>query len=1417
MAVGEAQDATAARVEVRVWQQVENEQGIHISARPADGDWRTLGTVPLPLDDGLSSSGRYRFGDISIEVPLDRRPSVTIEVRVWQDVEDSRAIYISGRHAGGSWRTLGTIPLPLDGLSSAQTFRFGDIALDVPIPADPAAEACSNGVTVPGPESNTLLVADCVTLLRARDLLVGDGPPLDWGADRPIQEWTGVSAYGTPQRVTELSLEKDLFGQIPPVLAELRGLLKLSLESYGLTGGIPPELGTLPSLQILVLRYSGLTGEIPLTLTNLPSLWYLDLSGNSLTGDIPPALGDLERLSYLLLGSNELTGGIPPELGSLLNLQALSLSGNQLSGEIPSALGNLHQLWHLDLGANELTGEIPSALGNLHQLWHLELGANELTGEIPPALTDLQNLSHLYLGHNQLTGEISPELALPGLQVLYLQDNQLTGEIPREFGATMLNSLYLYSNQLTGRIPAELGQLSNLTDLKLDGNGLTGRIPRELGSLLNLTDLSLADNDLTGPIPSELGQLSNLSLLALDRNNLTGEIPPDLGRLSNLTRLFLGENDLSGPVPVELGQLSNLYTLTLGDTRLTCMPRGLQVRFDSWETGLTVPTCEALALAPPSAASLAACSNGIAVPDVAANAGLVRDCAALLDAREVLLGDEAESRWSTDGPIEEWEGLVIGGSPPRVTGLTLEYSGGRTDLAASLSQLKHLETLSARGMEGSIPPQLGQLPNLRVLNLENNDLTGVIPPQLADLENLEELNLSRNDLTGAIPPELGGLPRLRTLNLESNGLTGEIPPELGGIASLRELWLDGNRLKSEIPPELGGLTALEVLRLSSYGDENTFTGEIPAELGQLANLTALELSSTGISGVIPPELGSLASLENLDLSGTQLSGTIPPELGSLTSLTYLNLAGAQFRGEIPRELGLLENLTWLYLSGNALAGEIPPELGMLPKLRALSLSNNDLTGPIPPELGSLAALSSLDLHGNRLTGGIPREFGHLTELDSLNLRDNQLSGSIPAELGDLEFDGFFGGLWLSGNQWEGCLPLALRPLLEETDYTRASDIRTLGMRYCQCLPPPEGSLSPDLSVGVDGIPYLPSYEPTDVPGTYRLSFSLVIDLPAGGVFSIGGRQPGRDHGGILVRLYETSSASYLTLDPFTGHVYARSAVDGPEDCESNPSSLLDAIAASAREQFPYVPPVQEDIQSADSAEYLEGGNSYWLNERARLVFDVPEGWRLTQEWSGVCRDPGRCHSFVVLVDEESGSRLPIDTDTGETEWWGEVTEAGKARGVEAVFDAITASVRLHPPAPSCQDPATAPDCAVLLEARDTLAGDAELNWSAELSIRYWWGVFVDRRTGRVRVLDVSWMGLTGRIPAVLGQLSALTRLQLGHNQLTGEIPGELGQLEGLWDIDLGGNQLEGCVPEAWRDRWIDMGTADSNPDLQRCQ
>lgn len=124
------------RIEVRVWQSLEDGREIHLSARPADGSWRTLGTIPLPLDDGFSDSGHYRYGDTSLGVPVPTQAiPPTVEVRVWQQVRNPGSIYISARPRGGSWQDLGTIRLPLDaGRSTSGRFRYGDIALDVPLP-----------------------------------------------------------------------------------------------------------------------------------------------------------------------------------------------------------------------------------------------------------------------------------------------------------------------------------------------------------------------------------------------------------------------------------------------------------------------------------------------------------------------------------------------------------------------------------------------------------------------------------------------------------------------------------------------------------------------------------------------------------------------------------------------------------------------------------------------------------------------------------------------------------------------------------------------------------------------------------------------------------------------------------------------------------------------------------------------------------------------------------------------------------------------------------------------------------------------------------------------------------------------------------------------------------------------------------
>ncbi len=159
---------------------------------------------------------------------------------------------------------------------------------------------------------------------------------------------------------------------------------------------------------------------------------------------------------------------------------------------------------------------------------------------------------------------------------------------------------------------------------------------------------------------------------------------------------------------------------------------------------------------------VAGCGAGMAVPDAAANPGLVRDCETLL---RVQAAWQHSLNWDTDRSLGEWDGIVLGGSPPRVHELRL----------AAWSEPRN--SWKRLGLWGTVPPELGALDQLRVLNLRGNTLTGNIPPQLGQLTRLVKLDLSDNYLGGKVPPELGALAGLRALAL-ANFLTGCVPPEL---------------------------------------------------------------------------------------------------------------------------------------------------------------------------------------------------------------------------------------------------------------------------------------------------------------------------------------------------------------------------------------------------------------------------------------------------------------------------------------------------------------------------------------------------------------------------------------------------------------------------------------------------------------
>ena len=75
------------------------------------------------------------------------------------------------------------------------------------------------------------------------------------------------------------------------------------------------------------------------------------------------------------------------------------------------------------------------------------------------------------------------------------------------------------------------------------------------------------------------------------------------------------------------------------------------------------------------------------------------------------------------------------------------------------------------------------------------------------------LDLPYNQLTGSLPSELGNLSDLKVLLLGRNEFTGSLPRELGNLLNLTGLILSGNRLTGSIPRSF---LQLQVLRHFSF-------------------------------------------------------------------------------------------------------------------------------------------------------------------------------------------------------------------------------------------------------------------------------------------------------------------------------------------------------------------------------------------------------------------------------------------------------------------------------------------------------------------------------------------------------------------------------------------------------------------------
>ena len=482
--------------------------------------------------------------------------------------------------------------------------------------------------------------------------------------------------------------------------------------------------------------------------------------------------------------------------------------------------------------------------------------------------------------------------------------------------------------------------------------------------------------------------------------------------------------------------------------------------------------------------------------------------------------------------------------------------------------------------------------------------------------------------------------------------------------------------------------------------------------------------------------------------------------GGPKRVTRLKLRNSGLTGTIPPELADLANLHWLEFHLNGLTGDIPEELGNLTDLVYLILADNALTGEIPPELGSLPNLAHLWLQGNQLSGEIPQELGGLTVMSIFRLHNNQFTGAIPPELGNLSGASI---VHLSGNPLQGCLPPGLRDVSN-------NDFSSLGLPYCThagVVSTPTG-----LTTTLTGQTVTIRWSAVTGAGQYEVQYRM---QGAGGEWS-----------GLptIVATSTTYSAECETTYEFRVRAYgngtAYAAVPGNASgaepvttgsCNRPPAFVGDPYAFTVAEDA-----VEETVVGTVTATDPDVGDTvtYTLTSgNTGDVFDIDGSTGAITVAGDMDYETTPSYSLIVEASDGEGG-----TDTAS------VT-------ITVIEDSCTNGIAVPSPDDS---PELVSDCKVLLGARDTLAGEGSLDWTAFTAIEDWDGVKIGGSPRRVTALHLWTRELSGTLPPELAQLGKLSDLHLGNNRLTGGIPHELGGLAGLRRLALYSNRLTGEIP-----------------------
>ncbi|XP_058739178.1 receptor-like protein 9DC3 [Vicia villosa] len=501
-------------------------------------------------------------------------------------------------------------------------------------------------------------------------------------------------------------------------------------------------------------------------------------------------------------------------------------------------------------------------LFRLVHLRHLDLSDNDFNySQIPPKIGELSQLRYLNLSLFVFFGEIPPQFSklskLLSLDLSFQTDS-------------VVNPLQLKHSNLRSMI--QTYKIGNA--LRLDDVTIQSTLPDTFTNLTSLQVLSLYNSELYGEFPMGVFHFPNLKILNLRFNpNLNGRLPEF--QSSSLTKLELGETGFYGTLPVSIGKLSSSKILLVSQSSLKgeispsiCNLKSLLLHLDLSFNNLSghVPSC------------IGNFSRYLEILDLKGNklSGLIPQTYLMGNILQMI--DFSNNNFQGRLPRE----LINCG--------WLEYFD-----------------ISHNNIIDSFPFWLGDLPELKVVALSNNEFHGEIrcsSNMTCTFPKLHIIDLSHNEFSGRFPLEMiqswKAMKTYNTSQLHYDPMSSSaVYQRQLNVSVLRDIpysFTMSNKGHIMVYEKLQNFYSLIVIDISS----NKISGEIPKVIGELKGLVLLNLSNNNLVGSIPSSLGKLSNLEALDLSLNNLSGKIPQQLTQLTFLEFFNVSFNNLAGPIPQ-------------------------------------------------------------------------------------------------------------------------------------------------------------------------------------------------------------------------------------------------------------------------------------------------------------------------------------------------------------------------------------------------------------------------------------------------------------------------------------------------------------------------------------